>query len=430
MRDEERIARLLAEALTARCTDSEITVAGGGVHWNVQARRGARSCAVNCFWYDAAIHGLMLGMNPSNARTALRPAIKPHHGAEYRVTFVDGEGRNVADGRAREEEAAIASIDAWLSGVELAEIEQRWPYVDEEPRRYRAVLALLEPRCRDVARCVLETSPVNELWVYGHGRSCQVYVNGDGVGVSFRLGHVQVAFVSPTNDVAGMVDRWMRGAKLLDMVEAGAVLESHAELLEAGEAARWHWEHTCERIEDDGDVLVDSRPLLRRLAQSDVATQFFSFSSLNRFCFSASSHYPWVADGLPVIYPPYENRGYCVEIGRARTECTIDEAVELVENTLRAYPVRPFFGSATGLVVEPVNAELERQGSALRADIAQHGQWYRAELSAGTRRCTIAKDRWTVTFAETDAADRHESFKTVAAAVTAILGWLEPRTTA
>jgi hypothetical protein len=315
----------------------------------------------------------------------------------------------------------------WLSGSPIADIEQRWPYVNEAPRRYRAVLPEIEARCRDVARCVLETSPVTELWVYGDGRSCQVYVNADGVGVSFRLGHVQVAFVSPTDDVAGMVDRWIRGATLLEMVNAGAGLEPHAELLEAGEAARWHWEHTRARIENDVDVLVDSRPLLRRLAQSEVATRFFSYSSLNRFCFSASSHYPWVDEGLPVIYPPAAGRGYLVVISETQTECTIDEAVELVERTLRAYPVRPFFGSATGLVVEPINAELERQGSALRAGLTQRGQWYRAEVNAEGRRCLISKDPWAVSFAEPGAKERHEKFASIAAAVTAIVGWLAPK---
>jgi hypothetical protein len=428
MRDEERIARLLAESLSASCADSEVTIKGGGVHWNVQVQRGVRTSAVNCFWYGAGVNGLMLGMNPANARFSMRPAIKPRHGAEYLVALLDSEGRGVADGRAHDLEVAVTSINAWLSGAGIAEIEQRWPYLNEAPRRYRAVLAEIEPRCRDVARCVLETSPVTELWVYGDGRSCQVYVNADGVGVSIRLGHVQVAFVSPTDDVAGMIDRWMRGATLLEMVEAGAGLESHAQLLEAGEAARWHWEHTRERIESDGDVLADSRPLLRRLAQSDVATQFFSYSSLNRFCFSASSHYPWVDDGLPVIYPPPAGRGYFVVIGETETECTIDEAVELVEKTLRAYPARPFFGSATGLVLEPINAELERQGSSLRAALAQYGQWYRAELSVAGRRCVISKDPWTVTFAEAEAAERNESFESIAAAVTAIVGWLQPRT--
>jgi hypothetical protein len=427
MRDEERIARLLAESLSASCADSKVTIKGGGVHWNVQVQRGVRTCAVNCFWYGAAVHGLMLGMNPANARFSMRPAIKPRHGAEYLVTFLDGEGRGVADGRTHDLEVAIASIDAWLSDAGIAEIEQRWPYVNEAPRRYRAVLAEIEPRCRDVARCVLETSPVTELWVYGDGRSCQVYVNPDGVGVSFRLGHVQVAFVSPTDDVAGMIDRWMRGAKLLEMVDAGAGLESHAQLLEAGEAARWHWKHTRERIENDRDVLVDLRPLLRRLAQSDVATQFFSYSSLNRFCFSASSHYPWVSYGLPVISPPAAGRGYFVEIGETQAECTIDEAVALVEQTLRAYPVQPFFGTATGLVVEPVNTELERQGSSLRAGLVQHGQWYRAELSAGGRSCMISKDPWTVTFADAEAVNHHERFESIAAAVTAIVAWLAPK---
>ena len=348
MGDEERIARELAGRLTARCVDSDVTINGGG-YWNVQARRGVRTCAISCFWYDADRAGLMLGMNPANARFSMRPAIKRRQGAEYHVTFIGDDIRGLVDGRAHDRDIVIDSIDAWLSGATLVEIEQRWPYVNEAPRRYRDALALVEPRCRDIARCVLQTCPTTELFIYGDGRSCQIYANADGVGVSFRVGEEQVAFVSPTDDVAGMVDRWLRGATLLEMVEAGAGLEPNAELLEAGEAAQWHWQHTRARIENDDDVLNESRPLLRRLAQSEVATRFFSYSSLNRFCFSASSHYPWVDEGLPIISPPSAGRGYSVVIGETRSECTIDEAVALVEKTLRAYPVRPFFGSANNV---------------------------------------------------------------------------------
>jgi hypothetical protein len=166
------------------------------------------------------------------------------------------------------------------------------------------------------------------------------------VSASFWLGPAQVAFGDVTGDPATPISHWLHGATLAELADLGVACEAHAELLERGEAARWHWLHVRERIEDPGDVLAGSRPLLRRLADRELPTRFFSYSSLARFCFSASSHFPWVDEGLPVICPPDEGRGYLVEIGSARTECNVDEAVELIEDVLAAYPLEPFFGSA------------------------------------------------------------------------------------
>jgi hypothetical protein len=87
--------------------------------------------------------------------------------------------------------------------------------------------------------------------------------------------------------------------------------------------ARWHWLHVGDRINDANDVLAPLADLMRALASSPIATRFYSYSSLNRLCFSASSHYPWVDEGLPVVTPA-AGRAYL--IGTAL--CELDPAVK------------------------------------------------------------------------------------------------------
>ena len=426
MRDEERIARALHDRLRAAVT-ADITLKGSGVHWSLELVAGPRRCTISCFWYGAAA-ALMLGMNPANTRSTLRPSRQPHTGAEYLIELYDADTR-IAGGRARDETAAADSVAAWLRGDSIAELEQNWPYVDATRRRLRRLLAPIEARCGDVARCVIETDRLYQLWIYGDGRSCQIHASDDSVGCAYRLGPVQVAYATATSDPAAAVDRWMRGATLAELAAAGATLEPHAELIERGDAARWHWLHTRDRIADPDDVLAESRPLLERLAGSAIATRFFSYSSLNRFCFSASSHYPWVDRGLPIIYPPPPSRGYFVEIGGTRTEHTIEQAVALVEATLAAYPVQPFFGSAVNLAIDPLNAELTAQRSTLRASLVQRHEWFRAVVANGDRRCTVDDSLRSVTFR--DATDEYATaqFATLADTVGAIRRWLEERYT-
>lgn len=69
MHESETIAQDLASKLRAAGFDANVV--GGGVHWRVEARAGLeRTLVVHCFWYERAVHELMLGMNPANACTS------------------------------------------------------------------------------------------------------------------------------------------------------------------------------------------------------------------------------------------------------------------------------------------------------------------------------------------------------------------------
>lgn len=421
MTDEERIAHELKERL-----GPDARVVGKGVHWGIELGRAQRECKISCFWYEEP-SGLMLGMNPGNAREGLRQAYSSRTGGEYLVRFHDAE-RRIAGGRTQAIDAVVDAVRAWLDGKSIAEVEQASPFVDKTRRRMRELLAIFEPRCGDVARCEIDRNIGFELWTYGQGRSCQLHPGEDNaVSASFRLGPAQVAFGDVTGDPATPISRWLHGATLADLDALGVPIEAHADLLERGEAARWHWMHVRERIKNPGDVLEDSRPLIERLADRELPTRFFSFSSLNRFCFSASSHFPWVNEDLPVIYPPYETRGYLVEIGATRTECNVEQAIELIEGALSTYPVAPFFGSAAYRTIGPLDAQLAKAGSPLHAELRQRSQWFYAAVVSGDRYCTVEDDLCSAAFHGASDTPLRASFSQPDDTIAAVRHWLEDR---
>jgi hypothetical protein len=181
--------------------------------------------------------------------------------------------------------------------------------------------------------------------------------------------------------------------------------------------------------------------LLERLAERELPTRFFSYSSLFRFCFSASSHFPWVDDGLPVINPPYpgasaqprsdahpyQERGYVIDVGTSRTECDLPRAIEVIESALATYPIAPFFGSAAYLTIGKLDAELARAGSALRAELRQHCQWHYAAVVSGERHCTVSDDLRSAVFHEDGEQSLRASFGRASNTVDAIRKWLEDR---
>jgi hypothetical protein len=74
------------------------------------------------------------------------------------------------------------------------------------------------------------------------------------------------------------------------------------------------------------------------------------------------------------------------------TICTLDDAVQLIESELEAFPVRPFFGSAPHYELPLVAACLERQGSKLQPQLEQRQAWYYLVVrnAEGTRRCRVS----------------------------------------
>jgi hypothetical protein len=270
----------------------------------------------------------------------------------------------------------VACARAWLSGDSLSELYGSTPFVDARRRALQSLGSLLDPRIRWEIGGDLGF----ELWAHEDGRSCCV----SGETCSFLVGQEQVAFKKDLDGVPSMMASWLlERAGLPELRARGALTERHAEVLEV-DPARWHWLHLCDRIAAQEDSLAALAPLLRRLADSQIASRFYTFTSMRRLCFSASSHYPWVGT-YPVVAPVGDGR-YRVE----RKNYSLEETVALVESALTASPFEPFFGSATDLALRLVTERLSRRGSGVRAKLIRRGQWGNVWLQSARGQCQVS----------------------------------------
>ncbi len=379
---QQVIAQSLASALAA--TGVPARAEGQGVHWHVDAGpRHAKTVRVHCFNYDRGVSALIVGMNPANTRTGQRTETEPpREGAEY-LTVLHEHQALVADGRTADLAAVQAAVKAWLAGRTLTELETIAPYVDAEGRVMRAIAAGIDPALRRD----LGGDPSYELWVYGNGRSCRARHRGNGVECTFWFGPAQIAYGHDLVDVPSVIHAWLVDHPSIGELPTrvpGVTLGRHAEVL-AENPPRWHWLHVLDRIANPDDVLAPLGPLINSLAGSPIATRFYCYSSLNRLCFSASSHYPWVNENLPMIEPGPDGAVYVDGVSRE-----LDNAVAAIEALLRAAPVAPFFGNRADYDYRMLGETLARAGSTWRPQLRQRSQWlYLVGAGQDGRECTI-----------------------------------------
>ncbi len=346
------------------------------MHWSVDvAAVNERSVRVACFWYEREVSGTVLGMNTANARSRLcNTSSASREGPEFHVTLEAG-GTGIAAGRSVVIEEVIACVRLWLSGASLDDLVQEMPFVDKDRRAMHAVGQRLDPRLR----WEVLTDPTVELWAYVDRRACCV----SGQSCSFLVGQAQIAFARSSDDLPGDVAAWLlEGVPPAVLANRGVELERHADVLEV-DPARWHWLHVRDRIADPHDVLAPLAPLIAILASSPVASRFYTCSSLNRLCFSASSHFPWVGE-YPVVWTGLDG-GYRVDGLR----CSLEDAVAKIEAALERSPVEPFFGSEPDFEIRLVAESLNRLGSAFEPEIIRRGMWSDVWLRRLPRRCRI-----------------------------------------
>ncbi len=406
-------ARLVALAIPA--------VAGAGVRWQVDVGPVAgRSVCVYCFWNEPTSPGTMvLGMNPGNARSAFGPVFQRSEGIEYKVILWTDDSRT-ADGRTASVDQVVAGIQAWIAGASLSELAVVAPFIDEKRRAMAALAARLDARLRwDIGG-----DPSYPLWIYGAGRSCEVIDRS----CAFRVGQAQVAFAEDLPDTPGVVASW-----LLDrcspaaLAEHGVALERHADVIEV-DPARWHWLHLLDRMADPDDVLAELAPLIAKLSERPLVTRFYPFSSLDRLCFSASSHYPWVEGFRPTVAPVEEEGMVTVD----DVLCDWDEAVRRIEAALAASPVQPFFGSAPDHELPSVVEAFARSGSKLVPRVVQRQGDMTIEVEHAARNCRfehgsfMGLEEWTVGCFE-GSADWHGRTRTVDDAAALARRFLEER---
>jgi hypothetical protein len=111
---------------------------------------------------------------------------------------------------------------------------------------------------------------------------------------------------------------------------------------------------------------------------------------MSSLCFSASSHYPWVSDGLPAIVA-HRGRHHVGRVGSDGSDAyeSVDDAVDAIERMLTACPVRPFFGTRVDLDHATVGAALAALGSALRPTLRRSGPWSSIEIVHGDQSAAL-----------------------------------------
>jgi hypothetical protein len=389
MDEQERMREELLALLCAEGVQAELKPYGA-----LEAVRNERSFRVSCSWYERATRGLMLGMNPGNARSALRAAMRePYEGPEYFVTLRDGDAAH-GTGRTREVREVISCALAWLAGANEAQVRDSAPFINATLRAAEALAARLP---KALSRTI-GADPSFEVWADADGRAC-CFV---GTTCRFYLGQASVAYVPDIVDVAQAAHAWLiervRISALPSRVE-GALLEPHVEFVE-DDPARWHWLNLLDRVRHERDALAPMRGLVEALSHGAVATRFYSFSSVATLCFSASSHYPWVTDDLPTVAT--DGHGH-FRVGE--TLCDETQAIALVEARLSAATLTPFFGAEPHFVQAKLNRLLRGSGSALRAELLRPNAWFRLNVVSPdpTRSCEVWRDR---VFLEADGVKR------------------------
>lgn len=430
---EEQTARRLAAALRAELA-CDIQVEGGGVHWSVRASYEDRSASVACFWYAPPDPGtLTLGIAGSNAHrghVSAGTAYVARTGAEYLVAFHVNALR-IAGGRTRVVTDVAGCLRAWLLECrEISELYGFWPFVDATRREFRRLAALIEPALArpGPTRVVLEGEIGYALWVYGNDRSCNLEL-GTPVPCAFLIGQSQVAAAAvPESQLAVAIAAWTQARVSLAELAGrtpGLTVLPHAELLERGEAAQWHWANVLDGARAGVFPLDSFLPLFERIVARPAINRFYSFTSMHRLCFSYSSNYPFVTDGLPVLNAAGDGR-FTLRQGRETWTDRPDGILERLEQILERTTRTPFRGSSTDVDIRTVDAELARQGSPLRARSVQRQQWFKIQVAANDRTCQVSPDSgWGVIYHDANGERGRQNYAEGAAAIEAVRRWLE-----
>jgi hypothetical protein len=155
-RNEQKYAQDLYDGLIARFSpisdQAKIALTGGGVQWRCSAQRGTRSCWVGCFEVG---------------------------GPEY-LTFFEAETKKSATGRTSSLHDTVEAIWSWLDGASLAQIYERFCFVDWEKRKLQALRdesLASHPALATSARNDIAVTPsgVSHLWFRTPSRSAHLH---------------------------------------------------------------------------------------------------------------------------------------------------------------------------------------------------------------------------------------------------------------
>jgi hypothetical protein len=358
---------------------------------------------------------------------------------------LEERGRELLEGRTFDVAEVIRCVRAWIVDHRIIEeLLVRFRFFDGGRRSDLRLAEILGARLRATPPVRVVAEPYGGLWVYGDDRSCRVDSNSEVGGSAFWLGQDHVASVIlPEDELVEAVSAWTQARASLEKLRRhhpGLAIEPHGEVLAGGgDVSRWHWLDSLERARKGDFPWALFLPLIEGILDRPPIARFFSFASLDRLCFSSSSNFPFVTDGLPIILPvrstPIRARDladsagqarYIVELGGAHHEAGVTEALERIEIAVTAAPHAPFRGSRAHLVKSQVDAELIRQAKSLRLELRQSRQWYEAIMQRDRRSCTVdSRATWHAAFTAESGESFAASFPDVTVMVQAACRWLE-----
>lgn len=118
------------------------------------------------------------------------------------------------------------------------------------------------------------------------------------------LGQGQTADLA---DMARAIDRWVGSGCTtaeLDSEFAFVNVEPSAAAYERGEEVEYRWQHYLANIGDSFPELV---AFVQAASRQRELRQLFPFTSLNRFCFSRCTGYPFIGD-TPYVWPQQDGQ--------------------------------------------------------------------------------------------------------------------------
>jgi len=154
---EEDVAKDLHRDLIQRFRTKATTISidGAGVHWHCAVERENSRCSIACF-------------------TSL--------GTEYYTDFIR-DAADMATSRISSRDQTIDAVADWLEGCEIAELYERYPFVDQEKRalvRLRDQVVTMVPELRQSANCYLDhqIADIYYLRMTAGDRSCELSFYG------------------------------------------------------------------------------------------------------------------------------------------------------------------------------------------------------------------------------------------------------------
>lgn len=404
----EEIARNLYKSLERFKSHYRIEVSGAGVHWHLDIGRGERVCRIHCFNYESNPQALILGMrgNEHLSKLSSNTQRASKVGPEYFICFKSND-IEYATGRTQNSDEVEKSVFHWITDqISLLELYQNFPFVDSDYRKIQSLEGKINFLFRKSGlnlKAVIEHGlgkEFSDLWVYSSEKSCRLIVSEYGtVSVDLLLYGTSIAQINDVSDETAfsVVKIWVeKDSRLKNILEVSKLvkLSSFAADFENGDYAAWHWGNVLLQASKN-ELLSFYLPIIRLIANDDITSRFFSFTSLNRFVLTRCSLYPFDTKGLPILYPSDDAMGdksfmLGIKENEPMRACGAQECFELIKNLLSQEKIKPYFGSIENSILIQVNAELQKLGSNLRAEAIQRRQWTHVLVkNNGTQICRL-----------------------------------------